>query len=193
MWRRGPQTAVHPGQQCGPCHLCGQSSAYYTHTLAWEEIIKKRPYQLESVDDHSCICKACEKDIKRHIMAEDYHPCGRPKAADHVSCIVAACNSTAIIPTGLVTAQQIAELLQTPVPETTAGQLTPLCQTHYKQVHRLLHVTDDMYKHPKCYTCNAILKEPTRLSPNPSTYCDVDIQITGADVICTNCYNIHAM
>ncbi len=136
MRRRGPRTAVHPGQQCGPCRLCGQSSAYYAHPLTWEETIKQRLYQLESVHDQSRVCKACEKDIKRHITAKNYKPCWRPKTNNDDSCIVAACNSTdgAIIHTGLVTTQQVAELLQTSIPETAAGQLTPLCQAHYKLI-----------------------------------------------------------
>ena len=100
-------------------------------------------------------------------------------------------------PLGLVTAGQVAELLHTNVPETT-GQLTPLCQAHYRHVHRHLHSEEGMYEHLKCFTCNARLKGPIRHCPNPvaikqhfSRCGDIDICITGKDTIRTNCYNAH--
>lgn len=33
---QGLQNANHPGQQCGHCHLLGQSSTYYVHSLTWK-------------------------------------------------------------------------------------------------------------------------------------------------------------
>ena len=77
----------------------------------------------------------------------------------------------------------------------TTRQLTPLCQAHYRHVHRQLH---PMYEHLKCFTCNARLKGPIRHCPNSvaikqhfSRCGDIDICITDEDTICTNCYNAH--
>ena len=127
--------SIHPGQQCGPCSLCGQKSSYYVHPLNWEESIKQKLFQTENVEEKSCVCKPCERNIKRYITAENYQPRWRPKSQE--SCIIPTCPLTSqdgvIIHTGLVTAGQVAELLHTNVPE-TKGQLTPLCQAHYRHV-----------------------------------------------------------
>ena len=80
-------------------------------------------------------------------------------------CIVPGCSITSdsglIIHTGLVSTQQVASLLGIPLPQTSEGKLTALCQGHYKHIHRLLHADDSMYKHEKCFTCNVILKGPS--------------------------------
>ena len=60
-------------------------------------------------------------------------------------------------------AQEVGELLHIAVPTASAGQLTPLCQTHYKHGHRLLNT--EMYE---CMTCNAAyIKGTSRYCPNP--------------------------
>ena len=63
-------------------------------------------------------------------------------------CIVPGCSITSdsglIIHTGLVSIQQVVSLLGIPLPQTSEGKLTPLCQGHY---NRLLHADDSMYKH----------------------------------------------
>jgi len=37
---------VHPGRPCGPCSLCGQKSAYYTHPSSWKEGAQRNLYDL---------------------------------------------------------------------------------------------------------------------------------------------------
>ena len=126
-----------------PLFSVGQKSAYYTHPS-----------------------KACEKDIKRHITTAGYIPRWRINTGINIDkCIVPGCSITSdsglIIHTGLVSTQQVASLLGIPLPQTSEGKLTALCQGHYKHIHRLLHADDSMYKHEKCFTCNVILKGPS--------------------------------
>ena len=190
MQRRG----WHPGRLCGPCQLCGQNSIYYTHPTSFTDTIKQRLHEIErDMDGDSCVCKACERDIKRH---DGYQPRWRYTPKDD-KCILVTCNTNnSNIHTGLVTKQQVSELLHEPVSRSPTGQLTPLCQFHYKNIHHLLHA--DLYQHSKCSTCNAHIKGPTRYCPNPvvikqhfSNCGDTEINITDRDVICTNCYNSH--
>ena len=165
---------VHPGRLCGPCSLCGQKSAYYTHPSSWKEGLQQNClYDLEQVGSQSCVCKACAKDIKRHITTAGYIPRWRINTGINIDkCIVPGCSITSdsglIIHTGLVSTQQVASLLGIPLPQTSEGKLTPLCQGHYKHIHRLLHADDSMYKHEKGFTCNVILKGPSRCCPNPT-------------------------
>lgn len=171
MRRRGPRLSIHPTRKCESCCLCGQSSAYCAHPLMWSNDIKERSFQMENVDEHSCIYKACELDIKRHINTDGFLPWWRLRVDNSIvpTCKATSKNAT-IIYTGLFSIQQVRELLNVSVPSTTEGKnkLTPLCQCHYKEIHRLSHAHDDMYGHQKCSACNATLRGPSRYSPNPA-------------------------
>ena len=58
---------IHPGQGCGPCHLCSKSAPLF----AWDPGRSAKVCAIEeSVADDSCICRACEKDLKRKINLE---------------------------------------------------------------------------------------------------------------------------
>ena len=73
------------------------------------------------------------------------------------------------------------------------GQFTPICDTHFKEVHRSYHANDDMYSHDKCTTCSiAYIKGPNRLCPDPaittnhlSTHGHIDRKISTKDKTCT--------
>ena len=97
-------------------------------------------------------------NIKRHIKEENYQPRWRARASKKCDeCIAPACNTThGIIHTALVTPQQESELLHATLTESAEGQLTPLCQVHYKKIHRMMHANDGTYKHVKCVTCNVM-------------------------------------
>ena len=81
--RRGPLGAIHPGQECGPCQLCGKTSPYYSHPATWDKAISAKLYSTEGglVQGNSCVCRACEKYIKRNITSENYKP--RQKTINH--------------------------------------------------------------------------------------------------------------
>ena len=170
------------------------------HPLNWEKSIKQKLFQTENVDDKTCVCKPCERNIKSYIRAEDYQPWWRPK--NQQRCIIPTCPVTSegrvIIHTSLVTAGQVAELLHTNVPETTCRAFNTTISGHYRHVHCQLHPKEGMYEHLKCFKCNARLKGAIRHCPNPvaikqhfSRCGDIDICITDKDTICTNCYNAH--
>ena len=104
-----------------PLFSVGQKSAYYTHLSSWKEGVQQNLYDLEQVGSQSCMCKACEKDIKR-ITTAGYIPRWRINTGINIDkCIVPGCSITSdsglIIHTGLVSTQQVASLLGIPLPQ----------------------------------------------------------------------------
>ena len=197
MPQRGPLGAAHSGRECGPCQLCGKTAPYYAHPATWDVAISARLYSIEeSIQGESCICRACEKHIKRNITSENYKPrCHHPT----VKCILPECtvtnNTGSIVHTGVVTQQQIQSLFKVTI-GCEIGDSIPLCQAHYKHVHRLMNM--DTYKHAKCSTCGVTLRGSVRHCPDPvvirqhfSAHGDMDFDLTKSDVICTSCYNTH--
>ena len=125
-------------------------------------------------------------NIKRNIKAGNYQPHWQARASKkRDDCIAPLCNVTrGIINTALVTPQQASELLDATIIDNTEGEITPLCQLYYKQIHRMLHANDGMYERMKCVTCNANTKGKSRHCPNPAAiehhfnkYGAVDIHI----------------
>ncbi len=145
----------------------------------------------------SCICRACEKDIKRNINSGDYVPRWTLQNQENIhKCILPHCNKTeSIVHSGLVTAKHINVIFNVAV-NTDDGKLVPLCQVHYKQVHRTIN--PQVYMHEKCFTCSANIKGSYRPCPNTvaikNHFCqvsDMDLNIIENDKICTSCYNSH--
>lgn len=100
-----------------------------------------------------------------------------------------------------MTNEKLPELLGVEVSNQYQGLQTPLCVSHYKQIHRLLHPDDDMYTDKRCYTCRALIHGTARHCPNPksiqqyfSMNADLDIHnIIENDYICFSCYNHHLL
>ena len=72
MGRGRKKAVVHPGQPCGPCHLCQQSSSRYCHIATWDEDLKCKMKDLTAIGEDKCICRACETDFKTNIGKNDY-------------------------------------------------------------------------------------------------------------------------
>ncbi len=137
------------------------------------------------------------KDIKRNINSGDYVPHWTLQNQENIhKCILPHCNKTeSIVHSGLVTAKHINDIFNVAV-NTDDGKLVPLCQVHYKQVHRTIN--PQVYMHEKCFTCSASIKGSCRHCPNTvaikNHFCqvsDMDLNITENDKICTSCYNSH--
>lgn len=201
---RGRARKFHPHRSCGPCSLCEQENRYYTHVGAFRNSIKEVLYKLErSLDESDCVCKSCEKDIKRNFSKDSYHPRWRSMQLNH--CTIPECSATnatcMIIHTSLIDTENMSNLLNTPLPEPKDGELLSLCEKHYKQAHRLVNSSesDTMYsRHDSCKACGCRIKGIVRHSPDPisvkrhfSSNGDIDMQLTPTDKICTNCYNTH--
>ncbi len=108
--RRGPKTTIHPGRKCGPCQLCSKSASFYTHLSTWDpELSAKLRAMEKTITVDSCICRACEKDIKRNINSGDYVPRWTLQNQENVhKCILPHCYKTeSIVHSGLVTAKHI--------------------------------------------------------------------------------------
>ena len=123
-----------------------------------------------------------------------------PSSLSSNRCIVASCTEkSSIIHTGIAKKENIADLLQEQV-LSTRHVLTPLCPSHYRQLHRLLHSADKMYTQKRCFTCNAWIHGASRHCPNVkivqlyfSQNGGTDIPLTNQDYICTTCYNFHLL
>ena len=189
---------INPGRGCGPCHLCSKSASYYSHLSAWDPRLSAKLRAIEeSVADDSCICCACEKDMKRKINLENYVPrwAYTGSIENRLKCFLPNCETTeSIVYSGLINAKHIRDTFHVSV--NTEGKLVPLCQVHYKQVHRMIN--PQKYMHGKCFTCNANIKGSYRHCPDTiaikhhfSQHSDMELNITERDSICTNCYNSH--
>ena len=152
MGRGRKKKSVHPGQ------LCHSSAMRYSHTATWDEDLRDKMREITGVSGIECICRACEGDFKLNNGIDGHRfrwvqdPGNFPGSK---RCIVASCTETGtIVNTGIATKEKIAEILHEEVRE-GRHLLTPLCMTHYKQLHRLLHTDDHMYTEKRCCTCNA--------------------------------------
>ena len=111
-----------------------------------------------------------------------------------------SCNETdRIIHTGIASKSKVAELLHEEVLSEPRHLLTPMCESHYRQVHRLLHSDDHMYSDKRCHTCHTLTRHcggTAHHCPNPaavnqffSMNGDTDINITKRDYVCTSLSN----
>ncbi len=108
--------------------------------LAWEETIKhKLLIETEKVDEMSCVCKACERDVKRHKGAANYQPHWRAKVnKECYKCIAPACNTTYMrilyIHVHCLNWSHHNKHLNpcATIPESTEGQFVSLCQVYHR-------------------------------------------------------------
>ena len=88
-------------------------------------------------------------------------------------CVVVSCNERdRITHTGIASKSKIAELLHEEVLSESRQLLTPMCVSHYRQVHCLLHSDDhNMYSDKRCHTCHTLFRYcggTARHCPNPA-------------------------
>ena len=185
---------MHPGQPCGPCHLCQHSSTHYCHIATWDDRLKQKLTSITMVSDSQCICRACEGDFKRNADKDGYQFRWMAKGPDPTRCIITSCTtSDCIVHTGIA---RISDLLHEEVLSESHHLLIPICINHYRHLYRLLHESDHMYAAKVCFTCHSVIHGKPRHCPNPtavqqyySVNGDTDIDISEKDYICTNCYN----
>ena len=191
MGRGRKKRLVHPGQQCGPCHLCHQTSTTYCHIATWKDDLKREIKENTTVSEINCICRACERDFKSNFRKDGHKFRWMQAQSDRPGlsrCIVESCTSTnTIIHTGIATKDKVAELLHEQVVTEHRHLLTPLCSMHYRQVHRAIHKGDSMYTEKQCHTCHALIRysgtvrhcpDPKRINQYISMNGDTDLHIT---------------
>ena len=204
MGRGRKKKSVHPGQPCGPCNLCNRPSIHYCHIATCDENLKRKIRAITAVSDEQCICRACEGDFKQNSGKDGYRFRWMPEPGNFSGskrCIVSSCTETGtIIHTSITTRDKVADLLHEQVLSEPKSLFTPLCASHYRKIHRLLHSDDDMYAEKRCCTCNAWIHGMSRHCPNPeivqqyfSQNDDTDVHTTDKDYICTTCYNFQLL
>ena len=196
MGRGRKKAVVHPGQPCGPCHLCQQSSSRYCHIATWDEDLKCKMKDLTAIGEDKCICRACETDFKTNIGKNNYtyrwmRALGKKPGLSR--CIVMSCTERdRIIHTGIATKEKIEDLLHEKVCSEPKHLQTSLCVNHYKQI---LYCNEAMYTDKRCCTCHTLIRYcgTARHCPNPaavnmyfSMNGDTDINITEKDYVCSS-------
>ena len=198
---------IHPGWNCGPCVLCGQTSYQYcAHPIRWSDSLRENFLALKDIEVSSCICRNCEKDIKNCIENQLYVPCWKEKEnICNKKCIVPICFCMSnITTTNICTVLEVATMLGFTIDDLDDTQaVVTLCKSHYRQVYCIVHSNDDMYVHIKpiqCYTCNAKIKHGTaRQCPDSKAIAEhylvhygSDLSFTPDHSICKICYNIYS-
>ena len=188
-------TNLHPGQPCGPCHLCQERSTHYSHLATWRENLKERVNQFTLTVERDCVCRKCEKDIKRNISKDAYTPRWVRSGTRAAQCIVLGCTHTGtIIRSGSITSHQVSQVLNVEVRQ-DSSRLVNLCGLHYRSAY---DQNRGERKGQKCYTCHSTRQGMMRHCPDPGVINthymengDIDLNITNSDYVCTSCYNTH--
>ena len=112
MGRGIKRKLLHPGQQCGPCHLCHSSALCYSHTATWDEDLREKLREITGVSDTECICQACEGDFKFNNWRDGYRfrwVQDPGNAQGSKRCIGESCTETStIVNMGIATKERIA-------------------------------------------------------------------------------------
>ena len=145
---------VHPGRSCSECILCSECCLQYTHPIRWKN---KEMYAFLngnvtiSVSEDSCICRNCRENIRTGMKNPEMYT---PRWAKHSMiiklCSVSTCNEKAIKPTKLASFESIENTLGCTI-QRTGEDAIPLCNTHYRTLHRELNPSQ--YQR-KCTTCD---------------------------------------
>ena len=199
MANPGRPEVYHPDKSCGPCFFCGAKQQRYCHFGGLADEGKK--YYLrhfcDKIPDDSCICRAHQNELKRHIEDTDYIPKWKKEHSElpkhTMYCMYADCNSNSsnekiIEPSKELQAEFCNEL------ETV--KVVTLCEKHYHFLYRQSH------KSKPCASCGAnpkIRHGPyIRHSPDPATVCqylnyntDCNEMLSSTDLLCKSCYNVH--
>ena len=177
------------------CALCKDSRTYYINPVSWEDSLWEQLLEFESIPRDSKVCRACNTDIHRNINSLEWIPRWHKKTT-HL-CHIDGCESSEkTIMTRFATPQTVAELMGIKQPVTESDG-TPLCPTHYRQLHRTLHSHDHMYKKRKCVVCNCtVQKRDVRHCPDPKTIqeyynssTEFSISMQEDSVVCSTCYH----
>ena len=65
MGRKKCGETVHPGRACESCAACGVQSEVYHHPENWNDELKQWLVDSQEVDLKACLCKKCERAIRR--------------------------------------------------------------------------------------------------------------------------------
>ena len=143
----------HPNRDCTPClfFLCDKSEAYFTHFAAWSESEKAfltRHYEKE-VQPDSCICRADQLEVKRHLSDYNYIPkWKKARQTDKVEvrqCIHPDCEVTSLeeklIKPSFEPLYRLKAAIRIPP---TCDQPFVVCQQHYQQYLQNIYSTNTM-------------------------------------------------
>lgn len=146
--------------------------------------------QFTSTADQECVCRKCEKDIKRNSNKDTYTPRWvRGGTRTAAQCIVLGCTDTrTIICTGSISKEQVAEVLKVDIRQ-DSSRLVSLCGPHYRCAYQLSHANRER-NGQKCCTCHSIRQGVMRHCPDPrivnTHYMEnggMDLHITDSDYV----------
>lgn len=164
--KKRSSTTVHPGRECGPCHICQKAAYQYCHIRTWEETAKEKIRNIHpDIDENDCVCRRCEKDLKRNIDREGYTPKWAAAMTVNVcgdKCVVVGCtNRQSIVQSQTYTPAKIANILQCEVDSENTFLVTSICSQHYKLLQREANAV-----HKKCCLCHCHIHGKARHCTN---------------------------
>ena len=157
MWCFCTQMSQPRSTQCGPCSLCKQESARYSHPQNWEPQTRIHYMLLLNIQDyetrHICICRACHHDLTQNITKPGYIPrsikISNKQSISQEKCTVAGCSNQADFKsTDSINFEDIPEGIDLSL---TNNSATPsLCASHYHKLYK--------YQHKKQVNCTTVAK-----------------------------------
>ena len=181
--------------ECGPSRsLCNQDSRRYSHPPKMKQAVYKLICSVEGVeelDDMTCICHACYKQVDRNISNENFQPRWKDRSSSKGSCVIDGCSKGAYRRTQIASPVAIGTILGKRV--ATSDTYTPLCKHHYTHVQNTLRAPQP------CSSCNTKPKwgaeQHTRHCPEPdlinsylTNVCSETSALTASSTICIHCY-----
>ena len=160
MATRQRHIKCHEGD-CACCTWCLKSNSRYIHPIQIKEKANEVYTWLQNncsnLNDSSCICQPCYKQIDRKNGSPGFHPRWAPKLPKpNTKCCIEKCEQPVYTNTNLVTGEQIEQILHERV---TAFSISDsqtslaLCQDHYLAMYRQIHHTTP------CASCGVIPKK----------------------------------
>ena len=183
----------------GPCFLCHNQSAKYTHPERFDDEQYAFLCAVEDtpIDKYVCICYACSKLHKRNINNPKFEPQWKAKSNKAQSkCSIQNCENTACKNTSLASGDKIEHLIGQPIVAFTidedAHSTVRLCQVHYNHLYVQLNLS------APCESCggrprkgekfNRHCPEPDAVNTYLATVSSDSCYLTEQSLICTACY-----
>ena len=197
---------VHEKRSCTSCVLCNEAHTKYTHPNKWKNpdtfqfliTVQEKFPGCHKVSPDSCICYNCRDSLRNGMKDPDHYSPRWIKKSTEVKCLP-ECEQMASINTKLVDRNEVVRILGSQPPieshETRTSEPTPLCETHYRTLHKILQPQNYQWQ---CSVYMGIRGTKFHSCPNP-TFIESHLKqntnfqgsINSTDKVCLSCYRAH--
>ena len=204
---------AHKGRACSlGCALCNESQVQYTHPVS-----SKNPNILpfvnkicgeEALRPDSCICWNCCDNIGLGMKNSATFKPRWEKRGRNIDCYMHGCNEKVYKHTKLASKEIILQTLSCENPDLASlpenyecTESAPLCELHYRALHKLVKPGDYQWKCPACgvgiNSCNyskcRVCPDASLLEDYLKKHTDFDGCIEVNPKICSSCYKFYQM